>query len=82
MDIISTKIVQSEKYLVRLPFSIYLVWITIATTANITALLVDVNWNTFGLGEQFWAVFVIAVGIAIALAVLFTQKEYILLSRG
>jgi len=68
----STRIV---KYLVHLPFSIYLGWITIATIANVTALLVDVNWNTFGLGEQFWAVAVIIVGIAIALSILFTRKD-------
>jgi hypothetical protein len=66
---------KSEKYLVHLPFSIYLGWITIATIANVTALLVDIDWNTFGLGEQFWAVAVIAVGIAIALSILFTRKD-------
>ena len=64
-----------EKYLAHLPFSVYLGWITIATIANVTALLVDVNWNTFGLGEPFWAVAVIIVGIAIALSVLFTRKD-------
>ena len=65
----------SERYLVHLPFSVYLGWITIATIANVTAVLVDINWNTFGLGEQFWAVAVIIVGIAIALSVLFTRKD-------
>jgi len=64
-----------EKYLVHLPFSVYLGWITIATIANATALLVDANWNTFGLGEQFWAVSVIIVGIAIALTVLFQRRD-------
>lgn len=64
-----------EKYLVHLPFSVYLGWITIATIANFTALLVDVNWNTFELGEQFWAVAVIVIGIAIALSILFTRKD-------
>jgi hypothetical protein len=66
---------KGEKYLVHLPFSVYLGWITIATIANVTALLVDINWNTWGLGEQFWAVAVIIVGIAIALSVLFTRKD-------
>ena len=66
---------KTEKYLVHLPFSVYIGWITIATIANVTALLVDVNWNTFGLGEQFWAVAVIVVGIAIALSILFTRKD-------
>ncbi len=65
----------SERYLVHLPFSVYLGWITIATIANVTAVLVDINWNTFGLGEQFWAVAVIIVGITIALSVLFTRKD-------
>ncbi len=64
-----------ERYLVHLPFSVYLGWITIATIANVTALLVNVNWNTFGFGEQFWAVTVIIVGIAIALSILFTRKD-------
>lgn len=66
---------RAEKYLVHLPFSVYLGWITIATIANVTALLVYTNWNTFGLGEPFWAVAVIIVGIAITLSVLFTRKD-------
>ena len=65
----------SERYLVHLPFSVYLGWITIASIANVTAVLVDINWNTFGLGEQFWAVAVIIVGIAIALSILLTRKD-------
>jgi len=66
---------KAERYLVHLPFSVYLGWITIATIANVTALLVNTGWNAWGLGEQFWAVAVIIVGIAIALAVLFTRKD-------
>jgi len=66
---------KAKKYLVHLPFSVYLGWITIATIANVTALMVDINWNAWGLGEQFWAVAVIIVGIAIALSILFTRKD-------
>jgi hypothetical protein len=55
---------KAEKYFVHLPF-----------IANVTALLVNINWNAWGLGEQFWAVAVIIVGIAIALSVLFTRKD-------
>ena len=66
---------RAERYFAHPPFSVYLGWITIATIANVTALLVDINWNTLGLGEQFWAVAVIIVGIAIALSVLFTRKD-------
>jgi len=66
---------QTEKYLVHLPFSVYLGWITIAAIANVTALLVYTNWNTFGLGEPFWTIAVIIVGIGITLSVLFTRKD-------
>jgi hypothetical protein len=66
---------KAERYLAHLPFSVYLGWITIATIANVTALLVDINWNALGLGQQFWAVAVIIVGIVIALSMLFTRKD-------
>jgi hypothetical protein len=66
---------KSEKYLVHLPFSIYLGWITIATIANTTALLVNLNWNRFGLSEPFWTIAVIIIGILIALFMLFYRKD-------
>ena len=75
LSIGTTEVTRNRKYLVYLPFSIYLGWITVATIANVTALLVDQNWGTFGLGEQFWAVAVIIVGIGIALSMLFTRKD-------
>ena len=66
---------KSEKYLVHLPFSVYLGWITIATIANTTALLVNLGWNRFGLSEPFWTVAVIIIGIAISLTILFYRKD-------
>ncbi len=66
---------RAERYFLHVPFSVYLGWITIATIANVTALLVDINWSRWGLGEQFWAVAVIIVGIAITLSVLLTRKD-------
>lgn len=65
----------SEKVFVNIPFSVYLGWITIATIANVTALLVKIGWDRFGLSEQFWTVLVIAVGILITLAVLFIRND-------
>ena len=66
---------KSEKYLVHLPFSVYLGWITIATIANTTALLVNLGWNRFGFSEQFWTVIVIIIGIVISLTILFYRKD-------
>jgi hypothetical protein len=66
---------KSEKYLVHLPFSVYLGWITIATIANATALLVNLNWNRLGLSEPFWTIVVIIIGLALSLIVLFYRKD-------
>lgn len=57
-----------EKFLVRLPFSVYFGWITVATIANATVLLVSFDWNRFGLMEQTWAIIIIAVGMLIGAA--------------
>jgi hypothetical protein len=64
-----------ERYLVHLPFSVYLGWITVATIANVTALLVNAGWNRFGAGEAFWTVAVIAVAAVITLGVLFSRRD-------
>jgi hypothetical protein len=70
-----SKASSAERYLVHLPFSVYLGWISVATIANVTALLVDINWDGFGLSEQFWAAAVIGVAIVLALAVMFTRRD-------
>jgi hypothetical protein len=75
LNIGTTEATKARRYMVHLPFSVYMGWITIATIANVTAALVNVNWGGFGLGEQFWAVAVIVVGIAIALSVLVTRRD-------
>jgi len=65
----------SVKILVNIPFSVYLGWITIATIANVTAFLVKINWNKFGISDQLWTVIVIAVGVIITLATVFSRND-------
>lgn len=64
-----------EKFLVHMPFSIYLGWISVATIANITALLVYWKWNGFGFDPQFWTVTVIAVAIVLAIVMLLRHRD-------
>ena len=66
---------QDERYLVHLPFSVYLGWITVATIANVTTLLVSIGWDGFGVAEQWWAVAVIGAAIFIAILVLATRRD-------
>lgn len=57
----------AERYFVRLPFSVYFGWITIATIANITVFLVSINWDAFGFSEAFWTMLILVVGAIIGL---------------
>ena len=40
-----TQVSRSETWLVRVPFSIYLGWITVATIANVKEVLYSLKWN-------------------------------------
>lgn len=59
-----------EKFFIRLPFSVYFGWITVATIANITAYFVSIDWNGFGLSDQTWTVIILLVGTVIGIATL------------
>ena len=52
---------RSELWLMRVPFSIYTAWITVATIANVTTFLYDLNWDGFGLAPDLWAVIMLIV---------------------
>ena len=60
-----SKVNNLEKGLVHWPLGIYQGWITVATIANITALLVGNGWRGGGLSETFWAILMIVVGAAV-----------------
>lgn len=75
LDIRKRQTTAAEKWLVFVPFSVYFGWITVATIANVTALLVDLGWNGFGISEPVWTIVVIVVGTLIGLAVLFSRQD-------
>lgn len=66
---------KAEVGFIHLPVSVYLGWITIATIANITALLVNLGWNGFGLEEQLWTALAIMAGTLITLGVVFSRGD-------
>ena len=51
--------------LTKSAFGIYLGWICIATIANVTALLVSVNWNGLGISQEVWTIIMICIGALI-----------------
>jgi len=64
-----------ERWLVRVPFSLYLGWITVATIANVTQFLAYIGWHGWGLSEEFWAVVMFAVATVVAGAVSLMRRD-------
>lgn len=56
-----------EYAMLRLPFSVYFGWITIATIANITTWLVSLGWDRWGQSEGTWMVATLLIGATIVL---------------
>jgi tryptophan-rich sensory protein len=51
-----------ERLLARLPFSVYLGWISVATLVNTTVALYDAGWDGFGIDEDVWTAALLGTG--------------------
>ena len=70
-----TKVSMAETWTVRVPFSIYLGWITVATVANVTDVLDYVKWNQFGINAAAWMVITLAEVLVIAGLMNFLRRD-------
>jgi hypothetical protein len=73
--VVNEKLTAREKFFIRLPFSVYFGWITVATIANVTTLLVSIGWNGFGIPEPIWAIVIIIVGMLIGSATMIRNRD-------
>lgn len=67
----------SDRWLVHIPFSIYLGWITVATIVNIAVVLYYLGWDGWGISAELWAIAVLAVGAAIASTIAFRLRNVV-----
>jgi hypothetical protein len=70
-----TKVSKAETWAVRVPFSIYLGWITVATVANVTSVLDYLDWNGFGIAPEVWMGIILAAVVVIAALMNFTRRD-------
>ncbi len=64
-----------ERWLVRVPFSIYLGWVSVATIANATSLLDYLGWGGWGISEVIWTVAMLVVGAALTTVVGLSRRD-------
>lgn len=65
----------TERWLVQLPFSIYLGWVSVATIANVTSVLDYLNWGGWGISPEIWTVIMLLVGVGLAFGMAFTRGD-------
>jgi hypothetical protein len=70
-----TKVSTGETWAVRVPFSIYLGWITVATVADISDVLWFVKWNQFGVSAVSWMVVILGAVLIIAGLMNFLRRD-------
>jgi hypothetical protein len=70
-----TPVSTTETWMARVPFSIYLGWITVATVANITDVLYYLNWNGFSIAAETWMLIVLAAVLAIAALMSWRERD-------
>jgi hypothetical protein len=75
LEISRSAVSKAEKWAARLPFSIYLGWITVATVANITDLLDYLKWDRFGIAPEIWMGVVLAAVLVIAVLMNITHRD-------
>lgn len=76
LEAVEDEIPEKQQYLIYPFFSIYLGWITVATIANVTTVLVDLGWQGGVMGESSWTIVMIAIAIGMGLYFLVFKRNF------
>lgn len=64
-----------EFWCVRVLFSTYLGWITVATVANISTVLVFLKWGGWGIGSEVWTLIMLSVAVGLSAVISLTRGD-------
>ncbi|BES66120.1 hypothetical protein SANA_25590 [Gottschalkiaceae bacterium SANA] len=71
------KIQRKGRWLLPVAFGLYSGWLFIATLVNISAWLVKIDWNRFGISSEIWSVIILFVAVGLTFMVLTSTKNAI-----
>lgn len=75
LEIGKTPVGTAEFWFVRVPISIYLAWISVATIANVTSYLDHIQWGGWGISESAWAAIMLAVATVLGWVMALSRKD-------
>lgn len=64
-----------KRWLLPLTFGLNAGWLFIASVVNVSAYLVQIDWDGFGVSDETWAIIMLAVSVVLALVVLLRLKN-------
>ncbi|NMO98098.1 tryptophan-rich sensory protein [Paenibacillus lemnae] len=67
-----------ERWLVKLPFSIYLGWVSAAFLVNVGIVIYKNGWSPLGLSELGWSIALLCIGVILAVAISYPPRDGIL----
>ncbi len=70
------ELTSGQKWLVKLPFSIYLGWISVATVANVSQVLFYADWRGWGVAPEGWTVIMLVIAGGLGLAMRWRENDW------
>jgi len=68
---------EKKRWLLPLSFGLYAGWLFIATVVNISAALVKINWNGFGIADGIWASIILVIALLLVISVQLKNRNVI-----
>lgn len=69
------RVPRERQWLVQMPFSIYLGWISVATIVNIASALYTSGWDGWGIRAESWTIIMLILGAVIAAIVAIQRAD-------
>jgi hypothetical protein len=66
---------RQERWFARIPLSIYLGWISVATIVNVAIVLYDLNWDGWGISPGTWTATMLIIGAVIAAGIALQRMD-------
>ncbi|WP_211747238.1 TspO/MBR family protein [Paenibacillus sp. Marseille-Q4541] len=67
-----------ETWFVKLPFSVYIGWVSVATLINVTVWLSKVGFRGFNLGDETWAIILLLLGSIVAFVISYRYSDFVM----
>lgn len=69
------RVSREEKWLVQIPISIYLGWISVASIVNVASALYASRWNGWGIDASIWTMLMILIADVITAAIVVRYRD-------